>query len=413
MQLEQMTNQIIIGNGICGATAALALLKKNPNGNVIMISEEPFHSYARMLLPDYIAGLIQEEKLFSYPADQFGSIQVFLGKRVEEVRFRENAVVIEGRQKLFYENLLIASGASAWIPEIEGIETEGISPLRDLKQARRIISHASFGKRAVVLGGGLVGLEVTGALVNRGFKVDIIVKSPQILSRVFDERSAQIFEAYLKERGVEVHKNTDVAGIDFIKDTKKVFLDSGEELSCDLVIVAKGVKPNVDFIDRDCIHIDNGIVVNQKMETGTPHIYAAGDVAVAAGFLEETPIYNAIWGAAVHQGIVAATNMAGGNRVYEGNLRANIFEVLGLKASSIGLGGRPDKECKVYCSEEFGCYKKLVFKGGRLVGALLIGDIEDAGILQHLIKKKINLCGAEETCLRNKAKLSNLLRLLI
>ena len=100
-----MANQIIIGNGISGTTAALTLVKKNPDLNVIMISEEPFHSYARMLLPDYIAGLIPEEKLFPYQTDRFASIRLILGKKVEEIRFQENAIVIEGREKLFYENL--------------------------------------------------------------------------------------------------------------------------------------------------------------------------------------------------------------------------------------------------------------------------------------------------------------------
>jgi NAD(P)H-nitrite reductase large subunit len=406
-----MTKQVIIGNGICGVTAALSLLRKNPKSSITLISEEPLNFYARMLLPDYIAGVISEEKLFPFKKEQFASIQLILGKKVEEIRPQENSIVIGGYKRIFYDNLLIASGASPSIPDIEGVEADGIYTLREIREAKKIISHATAGKRAVILGGGLVGLEATSALVNRGLNVELVVSSSQILSRVFDEKSAQIIEDHLIKKGVLVFKNTEVIGIDSVKDEKIVFLDSGAKIFCDLIILAKGVKPKMDFVDRNTLAVDKGIPVNRKMQTNISNIYAAGDVAMAPGFFEKTPIYNATWGAAVYQGIVAANNMAGGNSLYEGNLSANIFEVLGLMASCVGQGGKSNENCETLCSEETGSYKKLVFNEGKLVGALLVGDIVESGVMQNLIRTRVNIQGVEEIYLKNKVNFASLLKL--
>ncbi|MDI7258835.1 MAG: FAD-dependent oxidoreductase [Thermodesulfobacteriota bacterium] len=393
---------MIIGNGISGATVALTLIKRDPNSKITLISEEPFHTYARMILPDYIAGHIGEKALFLFGNGRCNSIRMILGKRVEGMVPQENAIFLERGKKIYYENLLISSGASPSIPNIEGIGRKGVCPLRSIKDAREIIASATPGKKAVVLGGGLVGLEVTDGLVARGLKVEMVVGSPRILSRVFDQRGAKIIEAFLRERGIIIRNHTDVTGIDSIRNKKVVLLNTGEKLEGHLVIVAKGIKPNVDFINKNEILLDQGIVVNRKMQTGIHNVYATGDVAMAPGFFEDAPIYNAIWGEAIYQGIVAADNMAGEDHLYEGNLRANIFEVLGLKASSIGQGARPVEGSEIFSLEKSGSYKKLVFEQGRLVGALLIGDIEESGFLQYLIRKRINLGGKEETFLRNK-----------
>jgi nitrite reductase (NADH) large subunit len=409
VERKSLLSQVIIGNGISGITAALTLRKKNLKDKITVIAEEVFLPYARMILPDYIAGLVHEEALFPFDPVLFASIKMILGKRVEEIRPDESAVILAGGKKIFFDNLLIASGASAQIPDIAGFRQEGVYPIRDLSHARKIRACAASGSRAVVLGGGLVGLEATGALVSCGMQVEMVVTSAQILSRVFDSRSAGIIEGFLEKKGVAIRKHSEAIGIDGRGKKKVVYLGTGEELVCDLVIVAKGVTPNVDFLPCCGLEKAQGILVNQRMQASLPHIYAAGDVASAPGFFEEAPIYNAIWGEAIFQGRVAGGNMAGGNHVYEGNLRANIFEILGLKASAIGKGSGPVSEKGTFYRDEYGAYKKLVFENGRLVGALLVGKIEEAGVLQHLIRRKIDLSGAEEFYLQNRISFGRLL----
>lgn len=397
-----MVNQVIIGNGISGITAALTLMKLDPNSKITLITEEDFPTYARMILPDYIAGRIPEQNLFSFQGDLFNSIRMIMGKKVEEIRSQEHVIVVDGNKKFPYDNLLMASGASALTPKIEGIHQKGIYALRDIEDARKIIASARPGNKGIVLGGGLVGLETTNALRTRGLMVELVVSSPQILSKVFDSKGAKIVEDVLIEHGIIVYKNADVIGIESVKGKKILFLKTGEKLEGDFIVIAKGVKPNVDFINNHEITLDQGVIVNRKMQTSVPNIYASGDVAMAPGFFEEAPIYNAIWGEAIYQAGIAANNMAGTDSLYSGNLRANIFEVLGLKASSIGQGGLQTEGSKIFSIEKPKSYKKLVFREERLVGALLIGDIEESGFLQHLIRMRINLSGQEEILLRNR-----------
>ncbi len=397
---------IIIGNSAAGVFAAEAIAKNDPSGEVVMISKEKHLPYSRCLTTYLIAGDIGRDKMFLRPEGHFKriSVRTMNNTEVTAVKPEKKAVVLGNNTELGYDRLLIASGASPEKPDVPGAEAEGVFTLRTLDDAEKIIKHAGPGKRAVILGGGLVSLKTAYALIKRGLKVCVLVTSPQILSQMLDATAAGLLQKRLGQHGVEfgLNKGADkiVTGGNGLVEA--VVSNSGETIPCDLVVVGKGVRPNTGFLAGSGIELNWGTVVNDYLQTNFEDIYAAGDVAEASDLLLKSKRVNATWPNATEQGRVAGINMSGGRRKYIGSMAMNSAEFFGLPAISVGLTRvtGADYEIHEVYKPERDFYKKLVFRDNCLVGFTVVGDISNAGVLTGLIKYGKDIAGEKDGLVR-------------
>ncbi|MDP3792030.1 MAG: FAD-dependent oxidoreductase [Candidatus Omnitrophota bacterium] len=391
-----MKRYIIIGNSAAGISAAEAIRKKDKESRIAMISDEDYPSYCRCLISYYLAGDIKEKEIL-YRADSFykeNNIELILNKKITRVEPKKNAVYFEDKTKHEFDSLLIATGSSPKMPEIKGIDKKGVYGFRTIRDAKELNTLVAASKPACISGGGLVGLKAAYALKKRGLKVKVIVKSGQVLSQVLDREAAQLVQNKLESNGVELifgHDVAEVVGEDNIKALK---LDSGKTIEASILIVSKGVAPNIDMVSGTDIKVNEGIIADNTLRTAVPNIYAAGDVCEAYDITLKAGCVNALWPIAVWQGRVAGANMAGEKVKYEGSLGMNSLEFFGLPTMSFGIfkvkDGQGFEEIKLK-NAKAGTYKKFVIKNNRLVGVVLAGKVANGGIFLRLIKDGIDI----------------------
>lgn len=393
-----MKQYVIIGNSAAGVAAVEAIRQKDKESKVVVVSDEEYFSYCRCLISNYLAGQIQEDKII-YRSDNFyrdNNVELLLNKKVTRVDPRKNRIIFEDKSQLGYDYLLIATGASPKFPEeIKGIKKKGVFGFRTLKDAKDIAGLLPITKTVCVLGGGLIGLKAAYALKKRNIEVKVIVKSRQVLSQMLDFEAACFVQRRLEENGIDVVFGQDVTEVIGEGDIKAVKLDSGKVLGCSLVIVGKGVEPNIDLIQGTEIKIGEGIIANELFKTNIPNIYAAGDVCESFDLTYGRLSINALWPIAVEQGRIAGANMAGDSIRYEGSLGMNSVDFFGLPVVSLGIYKTPEKgvsleELKVE-NTKINLYKKLILKDNFLVGALLVGDIKNSGVFLKLIRERVNV----------------------
>jgi NAD(P)H-nitrite reductase large subunit len=224
-------------------------------------------------------------------------------------------------------------------------------------------------------------------------KVKIIVKSSHVLSQMLDKESAEMIQGVMREHGIDIRTGRDAVEIVGKDSVEGVILDNGERINCQLAVIGKGVKPNVDFLSSTPIKVNEGIVADETMRTNLPDVYVAGDVAETYDISTGTIGINAIWPCAFEQGRVAGLNMAGRKAKYEGSFRMNSLDFYGLPVISMGVT-RPDgKGFEQVQRKTKNTYRKLVLKDGRIIGAILVGQVQKAGILSTLLKKRIDVSG--------------------
>lgn len=377
---------VILGASAAGINAAKTIRELDSSSEIIIVSSDK-NVYSRCML-HYIIGNRRDLEGISFIERDFFekyNIQWFKGIDVIDVNIDESLILLEDGKEVKYDKLLIATGAQAVIPPLKNLrEAKGVYPLRSIEDALTIRERASSIEEAVIIGAGLVGLDAAIGLMERGVKVTIIEMANRILSLQLDERAASSYEMLLKAHGAEVITGAAVSEAivnenGFIEAVK---LKDGKEIACQMVVVATGVKPNVDFIKDERIKIDKGIVVNDRGETTAPSIYAAGDVCGRA----------AIWPIAVKQGITAGYNMAGKAKEMEDYFSLkNSMNFLGLETISLGLIDAPDDSYTVYISDKGDTYKKIIYKDGVIHGAIMQNDVSYCGVLTNLIKDKADV----------------------
>ena len=299
------------------------------------------------------------------------------------------------------------------MPEIKGRNLKGVFAFTKLTDARRIEKYikANKTKKAVVLGGGLIGLKATEALIELKIKVTIVELADRILSATFDKKASGIIETRLEKIGCKLIANntiTEIKGKN--KKVKEVVLKDKKRVPTDLVIVAIGVIPNIELAKNTSIKTNKGILVNDYMETNVRDIYAAGDCCEAKDLLLEMNRPIAIWPVAVRQGKIAGYNMAlrlcsgqaGIKKEYQGSFPMNSVELCGVSTISVGNSFAENESYQVldYFKPEKSVYRKIVLKKGRIIGAIFVGDIERAGIYTGLIKDKIDVSDFKENLLK-------------
>ena len=382
---------MIIGNSAAGLSAIEAFRKRDLDSKVTLIDREPYPAYSRVITPYFIMGGMKEEgHLFLRDKNYYKGLGVktLLGVEVLGVDTRLREVLLDNGKKESFDLLLIATGSSPVRPRIRGTKTEDIGVLRSLDDARRLKELKPKVERILFMGGGLVSLQTLQALYRRGGEYTLIIKSDRLLSQTLDREGSETVERHLKKMNVKILKGRDLVQLKRKNGVLIGTLDHGEEVEVDFVFAGKGVRPNIDFLKGSGIRMKRGVWVDAQMETNVEGIYAAGDVAEAPDFFSGEKVNYGLWPSAVEQGEIAGKNMAGLKEAYSGNLKMNVTRVFAMPIVSIGeVGSDRAAETLIKKDEKREIYRKLCLdEKGVLIGAILINQMDDLGILQGLIR---------------------------
>jgi NAD(P)H-nitrite reductase large subunit len=410
-------NYTIIGNSAAAVGAIEAIRRYDRKGEIVVVSREPYWAYSRPLITSLLAGEIGENRMF-YRERQFykrNKIRALLGREVKTIQIEHHRLLLENGEGLEFEKLLIGTGGIPIIPHAKGIDRRGVFTVTtwdDAREIRRYIEGNPI-ESAVVIGGGLIGLKATEALMALGLQVTIVELMDRILSASFDKKASEMIERQLKSKGVELlTANTVEEILSTPHGIEGVVLKDGLRLGCQMVILGIGVIPNIGLIKDTPIRYNKGIQVNSHMETNISGIYAAGDVVETPDILLGTFRPIAIWPNAYRQGWIAGCNMAGTHRRYEGSFAMNSIEVCGIPTISLGMAEPPDNGFEILQEgdSKSRTYKKIILKDGVIVGAIFIGEIDRAGIYTGLIREKIDVSGVKDFLLREDFGLISLPR---
>jgi NAD(P)H-nitrite reductase large subunit len=402
---------IIIGAGPCGVVAAETLRKSNPTADITLIGDEPVPPYSRMAIPYLLIENIGEEGTYLRSIDHYEKQNInYLNHRVSSVDTDEKALMLDDGSTLFYDKLLIASGSHPVSPPIEGIDLPNVHSCWTLDDARQIASLAKEGSNVILMGAGFIGCIILESLVKRGVKLSVIEMESRMVPRMLDEKAGGLLEKWCIEKGVNVLTSTKITAIKKSGDAMNVELDNGKSLSADLVISATGVRSNTAFLDGSGIEIDQGIVVDNKLQTNIANIYAAGDVAQAKDFSTGESQVQAIQPTATDHGRIAALNMAGQSVEHHGSINMNVLDTLGLISHSFGLWMGVDNgdSVEIYNPDAYK-YMNLRFGVGDdedvLVGVSTLGMTQHIGVIRGLIESKIHLKEWKERLMQDPTRI--------
>lgn len=384
---------VIIGNGIAGVSAAEAIRKLDHAADITMVGDEAAPPYSRPMIGMVLDGSVPIEKLAVRSPEFYESLGITpeLGHRVTAIDVDLKRVRVRDDRWLPYDRLLIASGADPRPIDATGAHLKNIFYMRTQAQAKEQIDAVANAGNALVLGGGLVGFKAAYGLLSRGLDVTMLIFSDYPLSQQVDPFAGRMILKELSSHGLKVHVGLDVTGFEGRDTVSGAVLSDGTRLACDMVVIGKGVLPALSFVPRERIPVDLGILVDQYLETGAPDVFAAGDAAESIDIARRTRWVNAIWPEAVDQGRIAGANMAGRHVAYRGSLSRNVMRVYGVDVMTMGWVDPPaEADLEVLSTYRPGrrAYRKLVFREDVLIGACLINDIEQGGLLLSLIRNE-------------------------
>lgn len=400
---------VILGNGPAGVVAVETLRKKLPHDEIVMIGCENLPSYSRMAIPYLLVGNIDESGTYlRKDSGHFASLKIAEKQgRVTTVNAKAKELVFENGDRLGFDQLLIASGSVPVTPPIPGIDSPGVHHCWTLADAREIMKLAKPGARVLQMGAGFIGCIILEALHNRGVELTVVEMGNRMVPRMMTEGAGGLIKKWVQAKGVKVHTDTKVESITPAGKALDVKLSSGETLTVDLVIAAAGVKPNIGYLKNSGIETATGILVDERMQTSIPGIYAAGDVTESVDFSTGKRIINAIQPNAAEQALIAATNMAGGHAVSKGSLQINVLDTLGLISTSFGQwwGADQNPEHVELMDEAQFKYLRLEFEGEYLIGATSLGMTDHVGALRGLIQTRAPLGGWKQTLLKDPTRI--------
>jgi NAD(P)H-nitrite reductase large subunit len=388
------TKYLIIGNSAGGIGAAEAIRQVDNEGAVTIVSEEPYPAYSRPLISKYLARERTLEEILFRPLDFYDQHNILFlpGKKVTHVELDQRTAWLEDSEQIAWEKLLLAVGGKPIFPKMKGSDKRGVFTFTNLDDAKAVDRFLDNARKAVVIGGGLIGISVTEALVKRGVDVIVVEMKERILNTILDQQTSLMAEEVLKQAGVEIITNHTVVKISGRGTVKEVILDNGDLILCDLVVVAIGVSPRPELALDAKLKVNRGIVVDRHMATNHPSVYACGDVAEAYDFVYGENRLTPIWPNAYIGGRVAGFNMAGIPTKYPGGTAMNSLNYFGIDITSAGMPTAPnDDSYEVISRQESSTYHKVILKDNLIVGMISAGNIEKSGIIFGLMRDRVNV----------------------
>jgi nitrite reductase (NADH) large subunit len=375
---------VVIGNGMAGVSAVEEVLKIREDFSITIFGEEPHLNYNRILLSEVLAGERRFEEITLNTREWYdqNKIDLRLGVRITAIDPLAKTVADSQGQITPYDRLLIAVGGTPFIPPIRGVEKQGVFVFRNLQDTWKILEQARQTKQAVVIGGGLLGLEAARGLINHGLSVTVVHLMDRLMEQQLDGMGAALLKREVERLGIGVILNTTATEILGDEKVTGIRLTTGQELSAGMVLICAGIRPDLDLARSAGIETNRGIVVNDHLQTSIPEIYVVGDVIEHRGktYGLVAPLRD--------QAKVVADHLTGKKELrYEGTVCATRLKVAGIKLTSAGVFmGEKGCEEMVYLDTQAAIYKKLVFQGNKLIGIILLGDNKDGSRLFNLIQ---------------------------
>jgi len=412
---------IIVGGSAAAISAVESIRSLDHESRIDLFSDEETPLFSRVLLPYYVAEELSKPLLNFRTSDFFDEKMVtpHMGVKVTDVNPKDKTIKAADGKEYAFDKLLLATGGKAIVPPIPGIDKEGISTLKTMADAEKILNMK--GKRAVVIGAGSIGVEACISLTRRGIKATLLEQLGQVMPTVFDAEAAAIVQQRIEDLGIEVMTGEKALKFTGGKHVRSVVTDT-RELPCDMVVLSVGVRPASELALQAGLTLGDmkGIRVDDCLMTSAQDIYAAGDVAETYDIARNTYFLNAIWPCAFEQGNIAGLNMAGQKTLYPGSYRRNsIGNFIGIPAISMGVT-HPDA-CAIQSDEdEFreirvrtkDSYKKLILKNGKIVGAILVGQTRKAGLMSILLRKQVYVADSIPMLMSDRLSFMDLLPIL-
>ena len=390
---------VIIGGGTAGLNC-LTTIREIDRGEseIILIASEP--PYSRMVLPYYLGQAISEPQVFTADAHRLAELKVraLIGRRATALDPTNKTVTLDDGQRIEYDDLLIATGSSPVRPPVPGVDGSKIATHWTLDDTRAVLPALQAGAHVVVVGAGFIAFTILNSLLDQGARLTILELMPQILPRMVDAQAAALVEKWLSDQGVAVHTNVRMTAISDDPDgRKRLHLEGAEDVTADFVILATGIRTNLDWLNGSGIEMNRAILVDNHLRSNLPGVYAGGDVAEGPELISGQPAVHAIEPTAMEHGRVVGANMAGVDLAYRGSLLMNIVDVKGLEIASFGAWDDPGREATTGVNPHRPLYRKYIWEGDQMVGAIILGpsaDIwtsNDVGMIKGLVQSRRKL----------------------
>jgi NAD(P)H-nitrite reductase large subunit len=393
---------VIIGNGGAGVRALQAIREVDKKSDITIISREKYPAYSPCALPNLLSGEIEKPTIFRFEKKFYHHLNAMFMKNTTALQIipKSRRVQLSNGKSIIFDKLLIAAGAKPITPKgIKGTDLDGVHIMGTLDSTLDILAQLKRGvNRVVVIGGGFMGVETAVMLKKRGITVYIVETLPHILLRMLDLDISEKVEEILLEHGINLILNDTVNNINGEGTVKSVSLRK-KKLYCDMVIIAVGVKPNIDILKGSHITVNQGIIVDSTMQTNIKDIYAAGDIAEVREQIVGRQGSFAIWPNAVEQGRIAGFNMAGKFTVYDGAEVINVLDIFDTPVVAMGYTSKEIGKCKVMSRFTPHTFKKILLKNNRMVGLQFVGTIRNTGTFYSLMKKGSDVSNVRERLL--------------
>jgi nitrite reductase (NADH) large subunit len=370
-----MKKLVVVGNGMAGMACVEQILAHGPGFQITVFGDETHVNYNRVLLSSVLAGEKTADDIEIHSREWYQTHDIDLRAGVKVIDVDPVARTVTGNDGSLtpYDTLLLATGSSPWLPPIEGLDKDGVFTFRTLDDTRALLDRAGPDTHAVVIGGGLLGLEAARGLQVQGCRVTVVHLMATLMERQLDPDGGRYLMAKMRELGVEVVLGRSTKAVRGGRSVERVEFVGGESLDANLVVVAAGIRPNVELAHKAGVAVKRGIVVNDFMETSSPDVFAVGEC------VEHRGVCYGLVAPLFEQGKVLAATMTGHRGpTYTGTVQAAKLKIMGVDVFSAGEVDDEGCEPVRYEDPALGVYKKLTLRDGKLAGVVLVGDVEDS-----------------------------------
>ncbi|MGE1103913.1 nitrite reductase large subunit NirB [Peribacillus simplex] len=386
---------VLVGNGMAGLRCIESIISKDPTAfEITIFGSEPHVNYNRILLSTVLQGNTSFEDIAINDGNWYtkNNIQLFTGETVVKIDKETRKIKTDKEREVYYDKLIIATGSIPFILPVTGVDKEGVIAFRTIEDCQKMIEASRKHKKAVVIGGGLLGLEAARGLLNLGMEVNVVHIADHLMERQLDSTASLLLQKELENQGMNFLLKKETQEIIGNERVERVRFKDGTELEADLVVMAAGVRPNIQLAKESGIDTNRAIIVNDYLETSIPNIYAVGECVEHHGIVYGLvkPLYE--------QGEVLAKHICEMEcNGYQGSVLSTQLKISGVELFSVGnfLGDETTKSITTF-DELDGVYKKVVFQGRKIIGAVLYGDTKVSSRLLDMILKRQEVSSEEK-----------------
>jgi nitrite reductase (NADH) large subunit len=387
--LDESGKIVIVGSGIAGLSAVEAIRNISDKIEITVLSKESQLPYYRLNLTRYIAGELNANALTYYPAEWYekNHVNFIPGVKVSAIDTEGKNISLNNGETYSYDKCILTAGAHSYVPPIDGVHLKGVTTLRNIDDADLILEQSINAQSIVIIGGGILGLEIAGALTKKSKSPLLLERFKWVMPRQLNQEASQLLKKHINEMGIRLRESTSVKEILGDQHVTGVRLENGETLAADLVIISAGVRANSYLARQAGLQVNRGIIVDDRLETSVPGIFAAGDIAEHRGEV------SGLWNTAQFQGNIAGMNAVGKTAEFAGIPRSNTIKVLGIDLLSIGKFNPQDGSDIVIEDQQNNEYRRFVFRDSYLVGAILYGNTAIGSAVKKAIENKSDFSG--------------------